>query len=81
MANEQALQDLYREFVKTGYRGSKEEFKGLMSSNGDAFQDGYKSFTSTGYNGSEDDFAQLLGVTVPQKKKKIYKGIDRKSVV
>ena len=48
MANEQALQDLYREFVKTGYRGSKEEFKGLMSSNDDAFQDEYKSFTSTG---------------------------------
>ena len=71
MANEQALQDLYREFVKTGYRGSKEEFKGLMSSNDDAFQDGYKSFTSTGYNGSEDDFAELLGVTVPQKKKEI----------
>ena len=69
MANEQALQDLYKEFVKTGYRGSKEDFKGLMSSNDDAFQDGYKSFTSTGYNGNENDFAELLGVTVPVKKK------------
>ena len=72
MANEQALQDLYKEFVKTGYRGSKEDFKGLMSSNDDAFQDGYKSFTSTGYNGNENDFAELLGVTVPVKKKRKF---------
>ena len=68
--NEQAFDDLYQEFVETGYRGSKDAFKELMSTNPDAFLDGYQSFTETGYNGSQSDFAELLGVVDPTVKKK-----------
>ena len=67
--NEQAFQDLYEEFVNTGYRGSRADFKELLSSNPDAFNDGFQSFVETGYNGTQDDFATLIGVTNPVKKK------------
>ena len=69
--NEEAFQDLYEEFVNTGYRGTKADFKVLMQENREAFLDGYNSFTSTGYNGSEQDFATLIGVNVPVKKKRL----------
>ena len=71
--NEEAFQDLYEEFVNTGYRGTKADFKVLMQENREAFLDGYNSFTSTGYNGSEQDFATLIGVNVPVKKKTFKK--------
>jgi len=74
--NEEAFQDLYEEFVNTGYRGTKADFKVLMQENREAFLDGYKSFTSTGYNGSEQDFATLIGVNVPVKKKDFQENMD-----
>jgi len=67
--NEQAFNDLYEQFVKTGYRGAKSDFKTLMSTNSDAFNEGFGEFTRTGYNGDADAFATLLGVTNPLKKK------------
>jgi len=67
--NEQAFDDLYKEFVRTGYRKSKEDFKILMSTNLDAFTDGFNQFVNTGYNGDEAAFAELIGVEVPVKKK------------
>ena len=67
--NEQAFNDLYKEFVNTGYRGSKDDFKVLLQTNPDAFSDGYSAFTSTGYKGSDEDFAKLMGVVNPLKKK------------
>ena len=63
--NEQAFNDLYEQFVKTGYRGAKSDFKTLMSTNSDAFNEGFGEFTRTGYNGDADAFATLLGVTNP----------------
>jgi hypothetical protein len=67
--NEQAFEDLYKEFVNTGYRGSKADFKVLLQTNPDAFSEGYGAFTSTGYKGSDEDFAKLMGVVNPLKKK------------
>ncbi len=67
--NEQAFDDLYKEFVNTGYRGSKADFKVLLQTNPNAFSDGYGAFTSTGYKGSDEDFAKLMGVVNPLKKK------------
>ena len=67
--NEQAFNDLYQVFVKTGYRGAKTDFKNLMSTNSDAFNEGFGEFTRTGYNGDADAFADLIGVTNPLKKK------------
>ena len=64
--NQQAFNDLYNEFVRTGYKGSPNDFKTLMNTNPNAFNDGYKLFTNTGYNGSESDFANLIGVNVPE---------------
>ena len=73
--NEQAFNDLYQEFVKTGYIGAKTDFKNLMSTNSDAFNQGFGEFTRTGYNGDADDFAVLIGVTNPLKKKRRRYGI------
>ena len=67
--NEQAFDDLYKEFVNTGYRGSKADFKVLLQTNPNAFSDGYGAFTSTGYKGSDEDFAKLMGVVNPLKKR------------
>ena len=64
--NQQAFNDLYNEFVRTGYKGSPNDFKTLMNTNPNAFNDGYKLFTNTGYNGSKSDFANLIGVNVPE---------------
>ena len=75
--NEQAFDDLYKEFVRTGYRKSKEDFKILMSTNLDAFTDGFNQFVNTGYNGDESAFAELIGVEVPVKKKKKLKTLLR----
>ena len=66
--NEEAFNDLYQEFLDTGYRGTKEDFKSLMSTNPDAFNDGYTSFTETGYKGSREDFSTLLGLSLPSTK-------------
>lgn len=70
--NEKAFDDLYQEFVETGYKNSKEAFKELMSTNPEAFLDGYQSFTETGYNGSQSDFASLIGVIDPTLNNKYY---------
>ena len=67
--NEKAFKQLYEEFVNTGYKGDRQEFIELLSTNTDAFMQGYNAFTSTGYNGDEDAFAELIGVTSPLKKK------------
>ena len=67
--NEQAFNDLYEQFVTTGYRGAKSDFKNLMSTNPDAFNEGFGEFTNTGYNGDADAFAALIGVVNPLKKK------------
>ena len=67
--NEKAFKQLYEEFVNTGYKGDRQEFMELLSTNTDAFMQGFNAFTSTGYNGDEDAFAELIGVTSPLKKK------------
>ena len=49
--NEEALKDAYGLFTGTGYKGSYEDFVGLMNSNSDALNDAYGLFKETGYNG------------------------------
>jgi len=60
--NEEALKDAYGLFTGTGYKGSYEDFVGLMNSNSDALNDAYGLFKDTGYNGSIDQFSDLMGV-------------------
>jgi len=74
--NEEAFNDLYKEFVNTGYNGSPDDFKILLETNPEAFQDGFSSFASTGYNGTKQDFAELIGISfstedLPVKKKDV----------
>lgn len=74
--NEEAFNDLYKEFVSTGYNGSPDDFKILLETNPEAFQDGFSSFTSTGYKGTKQDFAELIGISfstedLPVKKKDV----------
>jgi hypothetical protein len=76
--NEEAFNDLYKEFVNTGYNGSPDDFKILLETNPEAFQDGFSSFASTGYKGTEQDFAELIGISfstedLPVKKKTLEK--------
>lgn len=65
--NEQALQDSYKLFTETGYNGSLEDYKTLLSENEEARSDAHNLFTNTGYNGSLDDFSTLVGVNVEKK--------------
>ena len=74
--NEKAFEDLYQEFVRTGYEGSKDDFSQLISTNPKAFDDGYGLFKDTGYTGTEDQFAELIGVKKPSLKKKDQNSIS-----
>ena len=67
--NEEAVKDGYNYFVKTGYKGTLEEYIQLMGTNSEAVQDTYTYFQETGYNGSEEDFNVLFGLNQEVKKK------------
>ena len=68
--NEQALQNIYRDVVKNqDYRGSKEDFIALLSSDQAAFDDRFEWVNGEGYKGTKEQFAELVGVTMPVKKK------------
>ena len=58
--NEEALQYSYNLFSKDGYNGSIEDYKNLISTNGDALSYSYNLFSKDGYNGSENDFYNLI---------------------
>ena len=64
--NENALKDSYNQFSSTGYNGTLDDYKELLSSNQDALNDAHSLFKASGYNKSVEDFSSLLGV----KKKK-----------
>jgi len=67
--NEEAVKDGYDYFVKTGYKGTLEEYIQLMGTNSEAVKDTYTYFQETGYNGSEEDFNVLFGLNQEVKKK------------
>ena len=60
--NEQALNDAYQHFVKTGYNGTMGDYRNLISTNQNALNDSFNHFKATGYNGSIEDFSTLVGV-------------------
>ena len=60
--NEEALQDSYKLFTETGYNGSLEDYKTLLSENEEARSDAHNLFTETGYKGSLEDFNVLVGL-------------------
>jgi hypothetical protein len=66
--NEEALNDSYQQFVNTGYNGSLEDYKKLLSTNQDALNDAYALFSSSGYTGDVNKFSDLIGVGSVKKK-------------
>ena len=69
--NEEAVKDGYDYFVKTGYKGTLEDYIKLMDTNPEAVKDTYAYFQKTGYKGSEEDFNVLFGLNQEVKKKDI----------
>ena len=67
--NEEALTDAHGLFAETGYNGSVDDFKTLISTNKEALNDAFKLFSDTGYNGSTEDFSALVGISKPTSKK------------
>ena len=54
--NENALKDSYNQFSSTGYNGTLDDYKELLSSNQDALNDAHSLFKASGYNKSVEDF-------------------------
>jgi hypothetical protein len=68
--NENAFEDLYKLFVGSGYRKSKEDFTLLLNENEQAYNDAFSLFAGAGYKKDEIEFAKLIGIEKPVKKKK-----------
>jgi hypothetical protein len=70
--NEEALKDAYALFAKGGYNGNIDQFKTLISTNGNALKDAHSLFSKGGYTGDINHFKTLMGVSgakEPVKKK------------
>lgn len=59
---EEALNDSYGLFKKTGYEGDINKFKTLISTNKEALSDAHGLFVKTGYKGDINKFSELLGL-------------------
>jgi len=75
--NEKAIQDAYEMFKSGGYNGSIDDYKQLISTNGNALNDSYEIFKGGGYNKDIDSFKTLMGL----KKKKVQIGVQLWEVV
>jgi len=60
--NEEAIQDAYKMFKSGGYSGSIDDYKQLISTNGNALKDSYEIFKGGGYNQDIDSFKTLMGL-------------------
>lgn len=61
--NEEAIKDAYTLFSQGGYNGDINQFKKLISSNGNALKDAYSLFNQGGYNGDINEFKSLMGIS------------------
>jgi hypothetical protein len=60
--NEKAIQDAYEMFKSGGYNGSIDDYKQLISTNGNALKDSYEIFKGGGYNQDINSFKTLMGL-------------------
>ena len=74
--NEKAIQDAYEMFKSGGYNGSIDDYKQLISTNGNALKDSYEIFKGGGYNQDINSFKTLMGL-----KKKVQIGVQLWEVV
>ncbi len=66
--NEKAIQDAYEMFKLGGYSGSIDDYKQLISTNGNALKDSYEIFKGGGYNQDINSFKTLMGIGSIKKK-------------
>ena len=72
--NEKAIQDAYKMFKSRGYNGSIDDYKQLISTNGNALNDSYKIFKGGGYNEDINSFKNLMGISSIKKKNQSENG-------
>ena len=72
--NEKAIQDAYKMFKSGGYNGSIDDYKQLISTNGNALNDSYKMFKGGGYNEDINSFKNLMGISSIKKKSQAENG-------
>ena len=58
--NPEALQYSFDLFSKDGYSGSIEDYKNLISTDGEALDYSFSLFEKDGYDGTQEDFKVLL---------------------
>ena len=74
--NEKAIQDAYEMFKSGGYSGSIDDYKQLISTNGNALNDSYEIFKGGGYNKDINSFKNLMGIGSIKKKVKPKMGVQ-----
>ena len=67
--NEEAIQQGYSIFKSEGYNGSIDDYKQLISTNGNALKQTYDIFKQEGYNEDINSFKTLMGIGSIKKKK------------
>lgn len=72
--NEKAIQDAYEMFKSGGYNGSIDDYKQLISTNGNALNDSYEIFKGGGYNQDINSFKTLMGIGSIKKKSQAENG-------
>ena len=66
--NEEAIQQAYNVFKSGGYNGSIDDYKQLISTNGNALKQTYDIFKQGGYNEDINSFKNLIGIGSIKKK-------------
>jgi len=72
--NEEAIQDAYEMFKSGGYNGSIDDYKQLISTNGNALNDSYEIFKGGGYGDDINSFKNLMGIGSIKKKSQAENG-------
>jgi hypothetical protein len=72
--NEEAIQQAYDVFKSGGYNGSIDDYKQLISTNGNALKRSYDVFKQGGYNEDINSFKNLMGIGSIKKKSQFENG-------
>jgi len=72
--NEEAIKKAYDVFKSGGYNGSIDDYKQLISTNGNALKQTYDVFKQGGYNEDINSFKNLMGISSIKKKSQTENG-------
>ena len=79
--NEEAIQQAYDVFKSRGYNGSIDDYKQLISTNGNALKQTYDIFKQGGYNEDINSFKNLIGIGSIKKKVNPKMGVQLRPLV